>query len=126
MLKRTFLIAVALGFVCAPLFAGSAKAEDKIAAQKTLWDKDCKKCHATDGSGKNAKGEWLPVAKTLKLEKPELLSAVSAEAKKLTDEAILKSMVDGKGKMKAMKDKLSEADMKALVEYTRYLQSQAK
>jgi cytochrome c553 len=126
MLKRTLLIAVALGFACAPLFAGAANAEDKTAAQKTLWDKDCKKCHAEDGSGKNAKGEWLPVAKTLKLEKPELLSVVSAEAKKATDEVIMKSMIEGKGKMKAMKDKLSEADMKALVEYTRHLQSQAK
>jgi cytochrome c553 len=66
------------------------------------------------------------VAKTLKLEKPELLSVVSAEAKKATDEVIMKSMIEGKGKMKAMKDKLSEADMKALVEYTRHLQSQAK
>lgn len=104
----------------------SALAQDTVEAQKALWDKQCKKCHAVDGSGKSEKGEWLSVAKALKLEKPEVLSVTSADAKKLTDEQITKAMTDGKGKMKGMKDKLSESDLKALVAYVRHLQTAAK
>lgn len=121
-------ISFSLGLVAASVFslAGASLALADDAAQKALYDKHCKKCHADDGSGKKADGEWLAVAKTLKLEKPDGLSVISAEAKKLTDDDILKSMMEGKGKMKSLKDKMTEADAKSLVTYTRSLQAKAK
>ena len=108
------------------LMAFPVRAQDKVAQQKELYDKHCKKCHAADGSGKKDGGEWLPVAKTLKLKKPEKLDILSADAKKLSDDEIVKMILEGKEKMKAMKDKVTQAEAKLLVEYTRHLQGQAK
>ncbi|HLG18454.1 MAG TPA: c-type cytochrome [Bdellovibrionota bacterium] len=106
------------------LFASSAMAQDKLASQKALFDKYCKKCHAEDGSGKKPTGEWLPVVKTLKLEKPEMLSIISDEAKKKTDDDIKKMILEGKDKMKATKATPEEAI--ELVAYVRHLQGGTK
>ena len=99
MLKKTLIGLIGILVVPALMFAASAFAADD-AAKKALYDKHCKKCHAEDGGGKKADGSWMPVAKTLKLEKPEGLSILSPEAKKITDDDIKKSMKEGKGKMK--------------------------
>jgi mono/diheme cytochrome c family protein len=107
------------------LAAGPAFAADDLAAQKTVYDKNCKKCHGATGNGKNDKGEWMPVAKTLKIENGKGLDLTTAEMKALTDDVILKSMTDGKEKMKKM-DKMTPDEMKQMVAYTRHLQGQAK
>jgi mono/diheme cytochrome c family protein len=109
-----FVTALALG-------TGAARADGKA-----LYDQHCKKCHAADGSGKKDGGEWMPVVKTLKLDKPEKLNILSADAKKMTDEEMTKLILDGKDKMKSLKEKVSADDAKALVAYTRELQSKAK
>lgn len=108
------------GLAALGLFAGPVLADD-LAKAKEMYDKDCKKCHAEDGSGKKD-GEWLKVAKTLKLEKPESLSLISEEAKKASDADMQKAIIDGGKKMKGFKDKISEAEAKQLVAFVRQLQ----
>jgi mono/diheme cytochrome c family protein len=73
-----------------------------------LWGQHCASCHGKDGSGNTAMGKKLGVKDYTKEQ-----SFSDAEATN-----VIKS---GKGKMKAYKDKLSDADVKALVAYVRGL-----
>src|SRR5690242_16079025 len=72
------------------------------------WSKLCASCHGRDGSGNTAMGKKLAVKDYSKNQ-----GFSDAEA---TD--VIKN---GKGKMKGYKDKLSDADIKALVAYVRSL-----
>ena len=99
---------------------------------KDLYDKNCKKCHAEDGSGKKD-GKWLAVVKTLKIEKnPEGLDILSADSVKLTDAEMQKVILEGKedavkGKMKGLKEKcMTDADADLIVKYFRTLQAAKK
>ena len=74
----------------------------------TLWAQHCASCHGKDGSGSTAMGKKLGVKDYTKEQ-----GFSDAEAAN-----VIKS---GKGKMKAYKDKLSDADVKALVAYVRSL-----
>jgi len=96
------IISVIVGIVFA--FSGAAFAADASA----LWGQHCASCHGKDGSGNTAMGKKLGVKDYTKEQ-----GFSDAEAAN-----VIKS---GKGKMKAYKDKLSDADVKALVAYVRSL-----
>src|ERR1700758_956812 len=73
-----------------------------------LWAQNCASCHGKDGSGNTAMGKKLGVKDYTKSQ-----SFSDAEATNV--------IANGKGKMKAYKGKLSDADVKALVAYVRSL-----
>lgn len=80
------------------------------------WTQHCASCHGKDGSGSTMMGKKLSV-------KDYRDAAVQgtftdAEAVKAIKEGVKK---DGKEKMKPFADKLSDADIKALVAYVRSL-----
>ena len=85
-------------------FSGAAFGADGAA----LWAQHCVSCHGKDGSGSTAMGKKLGVKDYTKEQ-----SFSDAEAANV--------IKNGKGKMKAYKDKLSDADVKALVAYVRSL-----
>jgi mono/diheme cytochrome c family protein len=72
------------------------------------WSQNCASCHGKDGSGNTMMGKKLGVKDYTKEQ-----SFSDAEAANV--------IKNGKGKMKAYKDKLSDADVKALVAYVRSL-----
>ena len=84
--------------------SGAAFAADGAA----LWAQHCASCHGKDGSGNTTMGKKLAVKDYSKSQ-----SFSDAEATNV--------IKNGKGKMKAYKDKLSDADVKALVAYVRSL-----
>jgi cytochrome c6 len=73
-----------------------------------LWAQNCASCHGKDGSGTTATGKKLGLKDYTKEQ-----SFSDAEAANV--------IKNGKGKMKGYKDKLSDADVKALVAYVRSL-----
>jgi mono/diheme cytochrome c family protein len=73
-----------------------------------LWAQDCASCHGKDGSGNTTMGKKLAVKDYTKQQ-----GFSDAEATNV--------IKNGKGKMKGYKDKLSDADVKALVAYVRSL-----
>ena len=73
-----------------------------------LWAQHCASCHGKDGSGNTTMGKKLGVKDYTKSQ-----SFSDAEAANV--------IKNGKGKMKAYKDKLSDPDVKALVAYVRTL-----
>src|SRR5436189_6093699 len=72
------------------------------------WAQNCASCHGKDGSGNTTMGKKLGVKDYTKSQ-----SFSDAEAANV--------IKNGKGKMKAYKDKLSDPDVKALVAYVRTL-----
>jgi cytochrome c6 len=99
-MKRTTCLFLA--FILAS--AGAASAADGAA----LWGQHCASCHGKDGSGATTMGKKLGVKDYTKEQ-----GFSDAEAEKVIKE--------GKDKMKGFKDKLSDADVKALVAYVRGL-----
>ena len=78
------------------------------------WDNSCASCHGADGKAATKQGKKLKI-------KDYTDAKVQAELK---DDAMVKAIlegvkVEGKERMKAFKEDLSEADAKALVEYIR-------
>jgi cytochrome c6 len=73
-----------------------------------LWGQHCASCHGKDGSGNTAMGKKLGVKDYTKSQ-----SFSDAEAANV--------ITNGKGKMKAYKGKLSDADVRALVAWVRSL-----
>lgn len=105
-MKKHILI-TAIAFVLAS-FSGFA--DDSVSA-KAIWDKQCKKCHAEDGSGSTKLGQKL-----------ELLDYTKAESLgDMTDEELFSATKDGvEGtKMKGYAKKLSDDEINALVCYMR-------
>jgi len=107
-MKKTLILSLAL-------LAGaalSARADDA----KVIFEKDCAKCHGTDGKGQTKMGQKLGI-------KDYTDAKVQAELK---DDAAVKAIKDGlkdkEGKV-LMKpaESLSEAGVKALVAYMRTL-----
>ena len=99
MMKLSMSVIVAIVMASGAAFGADASA---------LWGQHCASCHGKDGSGNTAMGKKLGVKDYTKEQ-----SFSDAEAAN-----VIKS---GKGKMKAYKDKLSDADVKALVAYVRGL-----
>jgi len=96
------LISVIVAIVCAS--SGAAFGADAGA----LWAQNCASCHGKDGSGNTAKGKKLGVKDYNK-------------EQGFSDAEAANVISNGKGKMKAYKGKLSDADVKALVAYVRGL-----
>jgi mono/diheme cytochrome c family protein len=93
-----------IAFAIVALLAMPLLAEDGAA----LFKARCAMCHGPDGSGQT------PVGKSLKLRDMH-----SAEVQKQSDAELMKIILDGKGKMPANKGKLTDAEVKALVEHIR-------
>lgn len=72
------------------------------------WNQHCASCHGKDGTGNTTMGKKLGVKDYTK-------------EQSFTDAAAATVIKDGKDKMKGFKDKLSDADIKALVAYVRSL-----
>ena len=78
---------------------------------KAVYEKSCAGCHGADGKG-NPK-----VAKTLG---EKGLNIVGKETKEKSDEALLKIIMEGAGKMPASK-KLTKDEQKQVLQYSRSL-----
>ena len=72
------------------------------------WSKHCASCHGKDGSGGTTIGKKLAVKDYTK-------------DQSFSDAEATKAIKSGSGKMKGFGDKLSDADIKALVAYVRGL-----
>jgi cytochrome c6 len=73
-----------------------------------LWAQNCASCHGKDGSGTTTMGKKLGLKDYTK-------------EQGFSDAEAANVIKNGKGKMKGYKDKLSDADVKALVAYVRSL-----
>jgi mono/diheme cytochrome c family protein len=107
-LVRTFAwaVAVAIGGVLAVGCAGKQTPPDRISSPgealfngQTKPDVNCYKCHNGDGSG-----TWRG---------PDL----GKRAPKLTDQQIVKTIMDGPGLMPSFKDKVSEVEGEAIASW---------
>jgi mono/diheme cytochrome c family protein len=92
--------------IFAVILASSGAAFGADAA--ALWAQHCASCHGKDGSGNTAMGKKLGVKDYTK-------------DQGFSDAEAANVIKNGKGKMKGYKDKLSDADVKALVAYVRSL-----
>lgn len=96
--KTASLIAAAM--FCASVAFGADAAAN--------WSQHCASCHGKDGKGATTMGKKLGVKD---YSKEQSFSDADAQ----------KAIMNGSGKMKGFKDKLSDADAKALVAYVRGL-----
>lgn len=99
--------ASAILFACAGSQASGADAE----AGKAIFEKNCAGCHGADGKGNPA------VAKTLG---EKGLNIVTKETTQKSDDALLKIIAEGAGKMPASK-KLDKNEQKQALQYSRAL-----
>lgn len=74
-----------------------------------LYAKNCASCHGKDGKGETTMGKKQKVK--------DYTDAKNQAA--FTDEEAVKAILEGKGKMKGYKDKVTEAEAKDLVKYIR-------
>lgn len=99
-MKRKILFLVAITIAS----AGIGVAADAAA----IWAQHCASCHGKNGSGNTVMGKKLGVKDYTK-------------EQGFSDVEATNIIKNGKGKMKGFKDKLSDADVKALVAYVRSL-----
>jgi mono/diheme cytochrome c family protein len=94
-----------------------ASALSAIAADpKALWDANCAQCHGKDGSANTKMGKQLGAKD---LTDPKVQAAFTdAKATQSIKEGVKQN---GKTTMKAFGGKLTDAEVKALVAYTRTL-----
>jgi mono/diheme cytochrome c family protein len=92
--------------------AGIASAADANA----LWNQHCASCHGKDGSGSTMMGKKLGVKDYRDAKVQAAFS--DGEAEKAIKEGV---KTNGKQSMKPFAEKLSDADIKALVAYIRSL-----
>jgi cytochrome c6 len=95
-----------LSVILAVMFASSGATFAADAG--VLWGQHCASCHGKDGSGNTAMGKKLGLKDYTK-------------DQAFSDAEAANVIKNGKGKMKAYKGKLSDADVKALVAYVRSL-----
>ncbi len=95
-----------MSVIAAIIIASSGAAFGADAA--ALWASNCASCHGKDGSGGTTMGKKLGVKNYTK-------------EQGFSDAEAANVIKNGKGKMKGYKDKLSDADVKALVAYVRSL-----
>lgn len=106
MKTKTLIVAAMLAIVCTVARAGDVS---------ETWEKDCRKCHGADGKGETKMGQKYGVK-----------DYTSADTQtKFTDADLTKAIKegvkdqDGKDRMKAYGDALSEDQVKGLVAYVR-------
>ena len=103
MRRSTMVLGLVLGF---------AAAAPQLAAQapdgKALYDKNCKTCHGAQGVP--------PAALAKKMKTPTIDAAYLA---KVSDDSMLKVMVNGSKNMKPMKEKVTEPELAAIVKHVR-------
>jgi len=97
---KTLIIVGSL--VCAASFAPAADVAEN-------WSKNCASCHGKDGTGNTMMGKKLGLGD---------YTDAKIQAK-FTDEEAVKTITDGKDKMKSFKDKLTADEIKALVGHIR-------
>jgi len=97
---------VTISVIIALVLASSGAAFGADAA--ALWAQHCASCHGKDGTGTTMMGKKLGLKDYTK-------------DQGFSDTEATKVIKNGKGKMKGYKDKLSDADVKALVAYVRSL-----
>ena len=95
-----------MSVIVAIVFASSGAAFG--AGGAALWGQSCASCHGKDGSGNTAMGKKLGVKDYTK-------------EQGFSDAEAANVIKNGKGKMKAYKDKLSDTDVRALVAWLRSL-----
>jgi mono/diheme cytochrome c family protein len=91
--------------LCAALMLAAPTAFGAVA---DVYAKNCASCHGKDGMGQTTMGK-----------KNKAKDYTTAEGQKWTDAEGLKAIVEGAGKMKGYKDKITEAEAKELVAYVR-------
>ncbi|HXE74752.1 MAG TPA: cytochrome c [Candidatus Xenobia bacterium] len=99
------LVLVVAGLVAAPAFSAG-----KADAGKAVYDKKCASCHAKDGAGNPG------IAKAMKV---ELRHLGSKEVQAKSDADLKKDIVEGTGKMKAVK--LTDAEAADVIAFVRTL-----
>jgi cytochrome c6 len=100
-MRRVIQIACVLGIA---LVASSARADDGAA----LYERKCATCHGKDGKGRTRMGEKLGLKE---------LAAVVAGGPPVKAADLERIVRDGKGRMPAFKDKLSDAEIKSVAAY---------
>jgi mono/diheme cytochrome c family protein len=100
---RTAAAILLAAFIAGPAFAQSPGAD--------IYKTKCAMCHGPDGLAAT------PTAKSLKV-----ISFKAPEKMKATDAQFIASTRDGKDKMPAYKDKLTDAQIKAVTAFVRTLQ----
>ncbi len=96
------------------LILGSAAVLSRAADAKDLWKENCTKCHGESGKGDTKMGKKAGVRDYTD---PKVQASFTDEqATKAIKEGVKE---DGKEKMKAYGDKLSDEDIKALVAHIR-------
>jgi mono/diheme cytochrome c family protein len=99
-------------FSLALLFAGAVSLH--AAEAKEIFEKDCAKCHGPDGKGKTRMGERLGIKDYTEAKVQDAMK--DADMAKAIKDGVKE---DGKTKMKAFGDTLSDDEIKALVKYVR-------
>jgi cytochrome c6 len=97
-MRRRICLSLVLILVAVPLFADSA----------ALYKTKCAPCHGADGSGNT------PVGKSLHVK-----SLASEDVQKMKDADLTKVIHDGKGKMPAFAGKLSDDELRDVVQFIR-------
>ncbi|KAB2641236.1 MAG: cytochrome c [Verrucomicrobia bacterium] len=96
---QAFILSASLWIAAPAAFGGGAE----------VYAKNCASCHGKDGKGETVMGKKAKV-------KDYTDAKVQAS---FTDAEALKMILEGKEKMKAYKDKVTEAEAKELVAYIR-------
>jgi cytochrome c6 len=104
--KEPSLVKLTISVILAIIIASSGAAFGADAG--ALWAQHCASCHGKDGSGSTTMGKKLGLKDYTK-------------EQGFSDAEAANVIKNGKGKMKGYKDKLSDADVKALVAYVRSL-----
>jgi len=108
-MKKLAILAFAM-VVCAAISANAADAKEN-------WTKHCAKCHGEDGKGETAMGKKYAVKDYTDAKVQEKMK--DEEIVKATKEGVKDA--EGKTKMKAFADVLSDDEVKALVKHIRGL-----
>jgi mono/diheme cytochrome c family protein len=102
-------VLLSLGLLVAGSNSAAWSADAK--AGKGVYDKSCASCHGADGKGNPAMAKVLG---------EKGLNLTTKEVMKMSDDQVLKIIVEGAGKMPAQKS-LSKDDQKQVLSYTRSL-----
>ena len=100
--------AYAIILALAAILPLTASAADGVTA---LWDKHCLSCHGKDGSGNTRMGKK---AGAKDYRDPKVRASITNDALKNIRDGMTEN---GKEKMKPLKDKLSDEEIKQLIDY---------